>query len=192
MTKETEPEIGSQGVLASPVPRAVPRLARRRTCPAPSACRSPRNAEAAQRAAQEPGAAAIAGQAAGSRYGLEILARNIEDEPNNTTRFLVLGQHEAAPSGRDKTSLVMSARNEPGAVHELLTPLAAHGVSHEPHRIAPGARAHGAVGIPLLRRHRGPREGRERRRGARARCAAKRRYLKILGSYPAAVRLNPC
>jgi chorismate mutase/prephenate dehydratase len=87
------------------------------------------NAEAARLAARERGAAAIAGKTAAELYGLTLLARNIEDEPNNTTRFLVLGQHDAAPSGRDKTSLILSARNIPGAVHELLTPLAANGVS---------------------------------------------------------------
>src|SRR6185503_7105208 len=71
------------------------------------------NAEAAQRAAQEEGAAAIAGQAAGERYGLNALARSIEDDPNNTTRFLVLGNIDPAPSGRDRTSLIMSAENKP-------------------------------------------------------------------------------
>src|SRR5437868_10016384 len=50
------------------------------------------NAEAAQRASQEAGVAAIAGEVAAGRYGLEVLARSIEDSPNNTTRFLVLGQ----------------------------------------------------------------------------------------------------
>src|SRR5690554_1117275 len=97
----------------------------------PSAARVPvtSNAEAARRAAGEEGAAAIAGEAAGELYGLPILAHRIEDDPRNTTRFLVLGQHDAGVSGRDKTSLVCSTPNRPGAVHQLLEPLARHGVS---------------------------------------------------------------
>ncbi len=87
------------------------------------------NAEAARVAAKERGAAAIASRTAADLYGLQLLARNIEDEAKNTTRFLVIGSHEAAPSGKDKTSLILSTRNVPGAVHDLLTPLAANGVS---------------------------------------------------------------
>ncbi len=87
------------------------------------------NAEAARRAAEEPGSAAVAGDMAAEHYGLTILATNIEDEPNNTTRFLVLGGYEPKPTGRDKTSLVLSARNRAGAVYEMLTPFAQRGVS---------------------------------------------------------------
>ena len=87
------------------------------------------NAEAARRAAEEEGSAAVAGEMAAEHYGLTILHANIEDEPNNTTRFLILGDYQPKPSGRDKTSLVLSARNRAGAVYEMLTPFATRGVS---------------------------------------------------------------
>ena len=90
----------------------------------------PSNAEAALQAANHPqDSAAVAGIHAAARFGLNILAENIEDETNNTTRFLVIGNQHVAPSGKDKSSLVMSAANRPGAVHDLLVPLAKHGVS---------------------------------------------------------------
>jgi chorismate mutase/prephenate dehydratase len=87
------------------------------------------NAEAARRASTEKNAAAIAARTAAALYGLHLLARNIEDEPRNTTRFLVLAERDAPPAGRDKTSLILSTRNVPGAVHELLAPLAENQVS---------------------------------------------------------------
>ena len=87
------------------------------------------NAEAARLAAEDPTSCAIAGEAAARLYELNVLAANIEDDPNNTTRFLVLAGHDAGPSGIDKTSFACSAQNKPGAVHDLLSPLAAHGVS---------------------------------------------------------------
>ena len=87
------------------------------------------NAEAARRAAKEKGAAAIAGEAAAALYRLKVLGSGIEDDPNNTTRFLVLGQVDPGTTGRDRTSLVMSAENKPGSVHALLSPIAANGVS---------------------------------------------------------------
>jgi chorismate mutase / prephenate dehydratase len=87
------------------------------------------NAEAARLAAHEPDAAAIAGGTAAEVYGLGCLMANIEDRPDNTTRFVVIGRETAAPSSRDKTSLVMSSRHAAGALQELLTPLSRHGVS---------------------------------------------------------------
>ena len=87
------------------------------------------NAEAARMAAEDATSCAIAGEAAARLYELNVLAANIEDDPNNTTRFLVVAGHDAGPSGVDKTSFACSAQNKPGAVHDLLAPLAAHGVS---------------------------------------------------------------
>lgn len=78
------------------------------------------NAEAARIARDTPGAAAIAGEVAAEIYGLELLARNVEDEPDNTTRFLVIGKQSVARTGNDKTSVVFSAKNRPGSLFELL------------------------------------------------------------------------
>lgn len=87
------------------------------------------NAEAARRAGQEPRAAAIASDTAADIYGLKILAGNIEDQIDNTTRFLVIGPCSGQPSGKDKTSLLLSTRNRPGALQHLLTPFMEHGIS---------------------------------------------------------------
>ncbi len=87
------------------------------------------NADAARLAASESFAAAVAGEQAAGHFKLKVLAQNIEDDARNTTRFLVIGKQEVAPSGRDRTSLVMSAANRPGAMHDLLAPFANNGVS---------------------------------------------------------------
>lgn len=87
------------------------------------------NAEAARLAQAGEGTVAIAGASAADLYGLNVIAANIEDEPDNTTRFLVIGRIDAAPSGDDKTSILLSSPNRPGALHDLLTPFAKRGVS---------------------------------------------------------------
>jgi len=87
------------------------------------------NAEAARLAAIEEGAAAIAGDTAAEVYGLERLMANIEDRPDNTTRFVVIGRDRPGPSGRDKTSLLLSSRHAAGALQGLLYPLSKHNVS---------------------------------------------------------------
>lgn len=84
------------------------------------------NAEGARRARDEAGTAAIAGDAAAEVYGLAKLVADIEDRPDNTTRFLVIGRRLLKASGQDKTSLLLSTRDtdDAGALHKLLAPLA--------------------------------------------------------------------
>ena len=62
-------------------------------------------------------------------YDLQVMAPNIEDDAGNTTRFLVIGQQAVPRSGDDKTSLLLSTRNEAGGLYRLLAPLAEHGIS---------------------------------------------------------------
>lgn len=87
------------------------------------------NAEAARQAREDQSIAAIAGEAAAEMYGLNILGKNIEDDPNNTTRFLVIGPYNVERSGSDKTSIMVSVHNKPGALYSLLEPIARQGVS---------------------------------------------------------------
>jgi chorismate mutase / prephenate dehydratase len=87
------------------------------------------NAEAARMVSAEQNVAAIASEAAGELYELNNLASNIEDEPDNTTRFLVIGKEMCSASGNDKTSLIFSAPNKPGALHRMLSCFAENGVS---------------------------------------------------------------
>lgn len=142
------------------------------------------NSEAARLASVEAGAAAIASRRAGELFELNLLANNIEDDPRNTTRFLVLSNHDVAPSGKDKTSLAMAARNVPGAVVALLEPLARHGVSMTKFESRP---AHTGlweyVFFVDIEGHRLD----ERVAQALNELEERAAFLKVLGSYPVAV-----
>lgn len=86
------------------------------------------NAEAARLATLNEFSAAIAGIAAAEVYNLDIIEKNIEDEPNNTTRFMIIGQQFSSPTGNDKTTVVVSTDNQPGALYKMLQPLAEFGI----------------------------------------------------------------
>lgn len=142
------------------------------------------NAEAARRAAEEEGAAAIASRRAGELFGLNILAESIEDDPRNTTRFLILATHDVAPSGQDKTSLAMATRNVPGAIVKLLSPLAENGVSMTKLESRPSYMGLWEyVFFVDIEGHRND----ERVARALAQLEERSAFLKVLGSYPIAV-----
>jgi chorismate mutase/prephenate dehydratase len=86
------------------------------------------NAEAARVASKTKGAAAIAGEVAAEIYAVTILEKCIEDELNNTTRFVILGRLDTNSTNKDKTSLLISVKNDAGALHEILQPFAKYSI----------------------------------------------------------------
>ena len=86
------------------------------------------NADAAKRVKSEWNSAAIAGDMAAQLYGLSRLAEKIEDRPDNSTRFLIIGNQAVPPTGDDKTSIIVSTNNKPGALHDLLAPFHQNGI----------------------------------------------------------------
>jgi chorismate mutase / prephenate dehydratase len=147
------------------------------------------NARAAQMihelvASQGTFAAAIASKRAAELFDLHILAENIEDDPKNTTRFLVLGNHAVAPSGQDKTSLVMSAHNKPGAILQLLEPLSRHGVSMTKLESRPSRQNlwNYVFFVDIEGHQQAPNV-----EAALAELADRSTFLKVLGSYPTAI-----
>ncbi len=89
----------------------------------------PSTAAAAELAAADPTVAAIASELAARLYGVPMLRSRIEDNPYNSTRFLVVGRRPVGPTGRDKTTILFAMRNEPGALHRILEPLARSGIN---------------------------------------------------------------
>lgn len=98
-------------------------------CPRAERIATSSNAEAARRVVNEPAAAAIAGSTAAMLYKLPVLAANIEDQADNTTRFLVLGNDPVPATGDDVTSLVFSTHNRAGALCEVLQSFAKGNIS---------------------------------------------------------------
>jgi len=142
------------------------------------------NAEAARRVKSEWSSAAIAGDMAAQLYDLTVLAEKIEDRPDNSTRFFIIGTEQVPPSGQDKTSVIVSVSNKPGALHELLIPFHENGVDLTRIETRPSRSGkwtyvffidmNGHQSSPLVK-------------DALEKIASKSVGLKILGSYPKAV-----
>jgi len=143
------------------------------------------NAEAARRARNADDAAAIAGEAAAHVYGLrKVIVSPIEDREDNTTRFLVLGRQFFPSSGHDRTSILVSIRDQPGALFKALSPFARHGISMNRIESRPShhAKWEYAFFIDLA----GHIEDAPMKR-ALAELEPQIAEIKILGSYPVAV-----
>jgi chorismate mutase/prephenate dehydratase len=140
-------------------------------------------AAAARAIADQPQHAAIAAAEAAPAYELKVLASNIEDDPNNRTRFLVIGHHSVVPSGVDKTSIVFTTEHRAGALYRALASFSAHGLNLTLIQSRP---ARGAVAgyyfYVDLYGHADSVEVSEAVEALRAHCS----FVKILGSYPSA------
>ncbi len=129
-------------------------------------------------------AAAIASKRAAELFNLNILAENIEDDAKNTTRFLVLGKHDVAASGTDKTSIVMTTKNKPGAMIDLLEPLSRHGVSMTKLESRPSRQSlWDYVFFVDIEGH----QADAKVQAALQELQMRASFLKVLGSYPVAV-----
>lgn len=84
---------------------------------------------AAQMVVEDESAAAIASDMAASLYGLRTVRKKIEDNPNNFTRFLVIGKNTPEASGKDKTSIMFSVKDEPGILYRMLEPFSQRGIN---------------------------------------------------------------
>jgi len=140
-------------------------------------------AAAAELAGADVALAAIASALAGELYGVPVLRARIEDNPHNSTRFLVIGRRPGGPTGRDKTSILFAMRNEPGSLYRILEPLARAKLNLT--KIESRPAKHGPWEYVIFVDLEGHRDTPEVA-PVLAEIGERTLYLKILGSYPAA------
>jgi chorismate mutase/prephenate dehydratase len=137
----------------------------------------------AERAKEDPSVAAIASEMAARLYDLPILRARIEDNAANSTRFLVIGRRPAPPTGRDKTSILFSMKNEPGVLYSILAPFAERRLNLTKIESRPTKRRPWEyVNFVDFEGHRDTEDVRAVLAEVKERC----QFLKVLGSYPAA------
>ncbi|MBO9790564.1 prephenate dehydratase [Xanthomonas perforans] len=143
------------------------------------------NAEGARRARNAEDAAAIGGESAAHVYGLKkVIMKSIEDDDDNTTRFLVIGRQIFPSSGHDRTSVLVFIHDKPGALFDVLSPFARHGISMNRIESRPSHQAKWEYGffIDLI----GHVED-DAMKQALAELKAHSAQIKVLGSYPVAI-----
>lgn len=142
--------------------------------------------KAAEMATQEPNAAAIGSRLASELYSLPVVCENIEDNPNNVTRFFVVGRDAAQPTGDDKTSLVFTTRDEPGALVDVLDALRRMGVNMSFIESRPSRKRNWEYYFFVdVKGHQSEKHLQEAIEAARHHCLR----LNVLGSYPRAAEV---
>jgi len=176
-----------QQVLSHPQALAQCRAWLSRNLPGADLVETASTAAAAQQAVEEQSSAAIGCEMLADQYGLSMLARNIQDQALNLTRFFILGRLECPPGNRDKTSILFIAAHRPGALHEALSPLAEAGVNLTRIESRPTQnRPWEYVFFADLEGH----QSSDRVCQALAALSQRVEHFKILGSYPAAEANN--
>lgn len=142
------------------------------------------NAEAARLASDNCRLAALGSEYAGQLYSLGVLASNVEDEPDNTTRFLVIGNQNVPASGDDKTSIMVAIKNKAGALFDIITPLSNYELNMTRIESRPSRRSMWdyVFFIDII----GHADDLPMKRALRA-VEQEAALLKLLGSYPSAV-----
>lgn len=126
--------------------------------------------------------AAIAPMEVAERHGIPVLAPNIEDHHDNTTRFFVIGRHDSPPSGEDKTALLMSVKDMPGALYRLIEPFAKRGIGLTRIESRPSKRK--LWEYVFFADIRGHRDDERVREAINEVAAMEGGFIRVLGSYP--------
>jgi chorismate mutase/prephenate dehydratase len=138
-------------------------------------------ARAAELCREEPEAAAIASELAARLYGLSVIQKRIEDNPNNTTRFLLIAPRSPERTGRDKTSVMVSVQDRVGALYDMLKPFAEVGLSLTKIESRPSRRKAWEYFFYIdVEGHVEDEPVKKALEGLRPHC----QVLKVLGSYP--------
>jgi chorismate mutase/prephenate dehydratase len=151
-----------------------------------SLCEVSSTARAAELASQEPSTGAIASESAATLYGLKVIERNISDNRDNFTRFIVISRELARRSGKDKTSILFSVEDKPGALFYILEPFAKKEINLTKIESRPMKKAWEYIFFLDMEGHISDKKIASVLDELREKCI----YLKVLGSYPKYINIS--